>query len=345
MTFRDPWIFLLFFILIPAFIFYIKREKKSPGIRFSSGTLLDGLRPSLKIRLNRNIIFLRAAALSLMILALARPQAIIEESVVETEGIDIVLAVDVSTSMLAEDFKLKGRRHNRLDAVKEVVEEFIKGRAGDRIGMIAFAGRAYTVCPLTLDYDWLLANLDRVKIGMMEDGTAVGSGISSALNRLKDTDSKEKVIILLTDGINNAGRISPLAAAEAARALKTKVYTIGAGSKGYAPYPFEDMFGNVVYQRIKIPLDEETLTKIAEKTDARYFRATDTESLRKIYKEIDMLEKTPIEERGYVQYKELFWIFLIPGLILLILEIILTTTILREIPCGLPSPIWRIFSG
>jgi Ca-activated chloride channel family protein len=268
----------------------------------------------------------------LIIFALARPQSPLEESKIQTKGIDIVLALDVSTSMLAEDFTLGGKRQNRLAVVKDVVKDFIKGRQNDRIGMVAFAARAYTVCPLTLDYGWLFENLERVKIGMVEDGTAIGSGLSSALNRLQDTRAKSKVIILLTEGRNNAGKISPLTAAEAAKALKVKVYTIGAGTRGLAPYPVKDFFGNKIYQPIKIDLDEETLTRIALKTEAKYFRATDTKSLREIYKEIDKLEKTPIEEKGYLEYKELFSTFLISGLGLLFLEIILNNTILRKIP-------------
>lgn len=331
MSFQDPWIFILFLPVL-ALIYYEKRKKKTPGVMFSSGEFLKGLKTSFRVNLSQNLMFLKAAALFLIIFALARPQSPIEESKIQTEGIDIVLAVDVSTSMLAEDFTLGGKRQNRLEVVKDVVGDFIKGRENDRIGIVAFAGRAYTVCPLTLDYGWLLQNLERAEIGMMEDGTAIGSGISSALNRLKDTKSKGKVIILLTDGRNNAGKISPPTAAEAAKALGVKVYAIGAGTKGLAPYPVKDFFGNTVYQPIKIDIDEDTLIKIATKTDAQYFRATDTKSLREIYKEIDSLEKTPIEEKGYLEYKELFPVFLIFGLGFLFLEIVLGNTALRRIP-------------
>ncbi len=331
MTLRDPFLLLLL-LLIPAIIFYSKRSRANPGIIFSSGEFFRGLRPSFKLTLSRNVIFLRGLALFLIVFALARPQSSLEESVIETEGIDIVLVVDVSTSMLAEDFKLGGKRKNRLAVAKKVMEEFVEAREYDRIGLVAFSGRAYTVCPLTLDYGWLLQNLERTEIGIMEDGTAIGSGISSALNRLKDTESKSKIIILLTDGINNAGRISPHIAAEAAKTLGVKVYTVGAGTRGLAPYPVRDMFGNVVYQPIRIPIDEETLKKIASKTEARYFRATDTDSLREVYREIDALEKTPIEEKGYKEYKELFPLFLIPGLIVIFLELILSNTVLRRLP-------------
>jgi Ca-activated chloride channel family protein len=278
------------------------------------------------------MVFLRAIALCLIVFALARPQSSVEETIVETEGVDIVLIVDVSTSMLAEDFKLGTKRRNRLAVAKKVMEEFIGRREHDRIGLVAFAGRAYTICPLTLDYSWLLQNLERVEIGIMEDGTAIGSGISSALNRMRDTEAKGKVIILLTDGINNAGRISPLVAAEAARTLDVKIYTVGAGTRGAAPYPARDMFGRIVYQPIRIPIDEETLENIAAKTGGRYFRATDTESLREVYREIDSLEKRPIKERGFTEYKELFALFLLPGLALIFLEILLSNTILRRLP-------------
>ena len=311
---------------------YSWRTESHPAFRFSTGRLLDGLRSTYKVKLYKGMIFFRIAAIVLIIAALGRPQLMIEESKIETEGIDIVLAIDTSTSMLAEDFELGGSRANRLEAVREVVSDFIDNRHSDRIGIIAFASRAYTVSPLTLDYGWLVQNLERVKIGMIEDGTAIGSGMSSALNRLKDTEAKSKVVILLTDGRNNAGRISPLTAAEAAGALDIKVYTIGAGTRGLAPYPAQDMFGNTVYRSVRIDIDEETLKKIAEKTGARYFRATDTKSLRDIYAEIDELEKTPIEETGYVEYRELFHMFLLPGLVILVMEILLRNTFLRRIP-------------
>jgi Ca-activated chloride channel family protein len=331
MTFQNPWILILLPVAAAALLFSMKGERQ-PALRFSTESLLSGLKSTLKLRLFRGIIFLRMLAIFLIIIALSRPQLMLQESRIETEGIDIVLAVDTSTSMLAEDFELGGKRDNRLEVVRDVVKDFISRRHSDRIGIVAFAANAYTVSPLTLDYGWLLQNLDRVRIGMTEDGTAIGSGLSSALNRLKDSDAKGKVVILLTDGRNNAGKISPLTAADAARALKIKVYTIGAGSKGPVPYPAKDFFGNTVYRQVQIDIDEDTLQKIAEKTKALYYRATDTKSLRNIYDEIDKIEKTPIEEKGYTEYKELFHIFLIPALVLLIMEVILKNTALRRIP-------------
>lgn len=326
----------LFLIAIPIIIglavFFKKKDIQTPGLRFSSGDFLKGLKSSLKVKVSNNVIFLRAIALILIAIALARPQSALEQSNIEAEGIDIVLVLDVSTSMLAEDFTLNNKRVNRLAVVKDVVDEFIKGRKSDRIGLVAFAARAYTVCPLTLDYNWLLENLQRVEIGIIEDSTAIGSGLSSALNRLKDTKAKSKVVILLTDGRNNTGKISPSVAAEAAKALKVKVYTIGAGTEGRAPFPVQDFFGRTVYQDVQIDIDEKTLKDIADKTDALYFRAKDTESLRKIYEEIDMLEKVAVKDKGYSEYKELFPVFLYPAILLLFLEIILSNTLLRKLP-------------
>ncbi|MCX5713642.1 MAG: VWA domain-containing protein [Candidatus Omnitrophica bacterium] len=331
MNFHNPF----FLILIPVFalIFFLARKKNADSsFRFSSGELLKDLRPSFKLRLAGYLAYLRPLAACLIILAIARPQSPVADSRIESEGIDIVLALDCSTSMLAEDFLLQGKRQSRIEVIKNVVKEFIKGRSNDRIGLVAFAARAYTVCPLTLDYGWLLDNLERVKTGMIEDGTAIGSGIATSLNRLRESKAKSKVVILLTDGRNNMGKISPLTAAEATKAMRVKVYAIGAGAKGLVPYPVKDFFGNTVYQPMQIDIDEDTLSKIADITGAKYFRATDTESLKSIYREIDRLEKTPIEEKGYLEYNELFPLFLISGLLMLFLEIFLSNTIFRKIP-------------
>jgi len=324
-----------FFLLIPwalVIVYYGWRRRKSASIHFSSGQFLKISISTLKTLLSHNLWVLRLAALIFLVLALVRLRIPIEESKIQTEGIDIILALDTSTSMLAEDFTLHGKRANRLDVVKDVVESFIRGRKDDRIGVVAFAARAYTVSPLTLDYGWLLENLKRVKIGMIEDGTAIGSALTVALNRLKDTKAKSKIIVLLTDGINNAGKISPSLAADTAKALSVKVYTIGAGTKGMAPYPVKDFFGNTVYQPVKIDVDEDTLMNIASKTESKYFRATDTKSLKEIYQEIDKMEKTPLEEKGYMEYRELFPVFLNIALVLLLIEVLLSNTILRRIP-------------
>lgn len=325
----------LFFLLIPiavAIIYYSWRSKKLPGIKFSSERFLKVGRPTFKTVCSRYLWVLRLLVFIFLVLGLARFRIPIEESKIQTEGIDIILALDTSTSMLAEDFTLHGKRANRLDVIEDVVENFIRGRKNDRIGIVTFAARAYTASPLTLDYGWLLENLKRVKIGMIEDGTAIGSALSVALKRLEDTKAKSKIIILLTDGINNTGKISPYLAAEAAKALKVKVYTIGAGTKGMAPYPMKDFFGNTVYQPVKIDIDEDSLINIASKTEGKYFRATDTKSLKEIYSEIDRMEKSPIEEKGYMEYRELFTIFVSIAMALLLLEVLLRNTILRKLP-------------
>lgn len=331
MTFHNPY-FLLLLPVACAVILWLLARGRTAGLRFSSGELLRGYPGSTRTLLRRFLPAARLLALVLCVIAFARPQRPLEESYVETEGIDIVLAIDASTSMLAEDFKIGGKRQNRITVVKQVVEEFIEARKSDRIGIVAFAGRAYIVSPLTLDYGWLMQNLARVEAGMMEDGTAIGSGIAASLNRLKDNPAKSKVVILLTDGRNNAGAMDPVTAAEAAKALGIKIYTIGAGSHGPVPYPMRDFFGNIVYQPLEVDLDEHTLEQIAETTGGAFFRATDTESLRQIYREIDAMERTEIEDEGYREHEELFWYFLIPALILLIMEMLLSETILRRLP-------------
>ena len=329
----NPWILVLL-ALIPPVIYLRGRfeTRLQSSLRFSDRDLVKGLKPSLRMALERKLIYLRAACLALLIIASARPQDTIEKTKIYVEGIDIVLAVDTSTSMRAMDFEMYGRRVDRLEVVKEVVSDFVTRRPNDKIGMVAFSAMAYTVCPLTLDHTWLEKNLERVKIGMIEDGTAIGSAITASLNRLKDTEAKEKIVILLTDGRNNAGRISPLAAAEAAAALGIRIYTIGAGTKGLAPYPVKDMFGNVELRPVQIEIDEKLLREIADTTGGMYFRATDTRSLKNIYNEIDQLEKTPMEEEGYNIYKELFGFILIPALVLLLLEVVLSNTFFRRIP-------------
>jgi Ca-activated chloride channel family protein len=294
--------------------------------------LFEGLAGSWRAALSDNLVFLKCAAFLLLIIALARPQAVERGATIKTEGIDIVLAIDCSTSMLAEDFVLEGRRKNRLAAVKDVVRSFIEGRRNDRIGIVAFAKKAYTVSPLTLDYNWLGKNLERVEIGLIEDGTAIGSGLMVSLNRLKDSGAKSKVVVLLTDGMNNAGEVSPLTAANAAEAIGVKVYTIGAGTTGMAPFPVTDRFGRTVYRPVKIDIDEEVLGEIASKTNGLYFRATDTESLKRIYAEINELEKTPVEEIGYTRYQELFMIFLWPAAGLILVFILLDNTLARRLP-------------
>lgn len=330
-VFKDPAV--LWLILLSPFVVFVERHRRAgSNFIFSSEELVKELKPTARVRLKVSIIILRAAAVILMIIALARPQAVLEGSKTVSEGVDIVLALDTSTSMLAEDFKIGTRRINRFDLVREVVKDFIKKRKDDRIGMIAFAARAYTVCPLTTDYAWLNENLDRARIGMIEDATAVGSAIASSINRLRTSRTKSKIVILLTDGVNNAGNISPLVAAEAAKALKIKIYTIGIGTKGLSPYPMKDFYGRTIYRNIPIEIDEESLRKMAELTGGKYYLASDTEKMKRIYDEINKLEKSNIEHLGYREYSELFGYFLIPGIVLLAIEILLSNTIFLKVP-------------
>jgi Ca-activated chloride channel family protein len=272
-------------------------------------------------------------ALALLIVALARPQQGKTISQVQASGIDIMLALDVSGSMIAEDFTIGGERASRIDVVKQVTQKFIEARSNDRIGMVAFASRPYLVSPLTLDHGWLLQNLERVRLGLVEDGTAIGSAIASCANRLKERkDSKSRIVVLLTDGDNNAGKISPETAAEAAKALGIKVYTIGAGTRGYAPMPMQDVFGRKVYQNVKVDVDEDTLRKIADVTSAKFYRATDTKTLKQIFEQIDALEKSTVEMNQYMQYRDLFPWFLGAGFGVLALQTVLAQTVGRKLP-------------
>ncbi|RIJ99455.1 MAG: aerotolerance regulator BatA [Candidatus Brocadia sp.] len=294
--------------------------------------VLKKIKPSFAQRYRHILIVLRSTALVLLVIALSRPQYGNEQTKVVTEGIDIVLTVDVSGSMLAEDFEIGGQRYNRLHVIKPVVKDFIQKRTNDRIGLVVFAGRPYTQCPLTLDYGMLLQLLEKAQIGMVEDGTAIGSALGSSIERLKDTRAKSKVIILLTDGRNNAGEIDPFTAAEIARTFGIKIYTIGAGTKGLAPFPAVDIFGNRVMKQVKIDIDDDALKEIAKITGGNYYRATDTESLREIYHQIDKLEKTESEVTQYTEYNELFHYFLLPAFGLLLVELGLTKTKLRKLP-------------
>jgi Ca-activated chloride channel family protein len=263
--------------------------------------------------------------------AFARPQEGHKKTEILSEGVDIVLALDTSGSMRALDFKKDDEPVTRLTVVKDVVAEFIDGRETDRMGMVVFGGEAFTQCPLTLDHDILFSFLDKLKIGMAGDATAIGSAIGISIKRLKDLKSKSKVIILLTDGRNTAGKITPLQAAELAKTFGIKIYTVGVGKRGKAPFLVDSLFGKrLIYQNVDI--DEETLTKISEMTDAKYFRATDLESLKDIYEQIDQLETSEVRVLDHSEYTEMFHYFLIPGLFLLLTEVIISNSILRRIP-------------
>jgi len=329
--FKTPWILFIIPVVVPA-LFYLLIKRKPASMRFPSASLVSFLPPTWKTRFIKTPKYIRIIAISLFIIALAGPRSVLKETIHKTEGIDIVLAVDSSGSMAAEDFKINKQRLNRLEIVKNVVAEFIGKRKNDKIGLVAFAGLAYTICPLTTDYSWLSENLKRVELRMIKDGTAVGSAIMSSVDRLKTSKAKSKIMILLTDGMNNAGEIDPISAARVAKAFDITIYTIGAGSKGYVPYPVTDMFDRTIYQNVIIDLDEETLKQVADITNGQYFNASDTESLRMIYEEIDQLEKTEIEEFGYREYKELFGWFVLATVLLLFLEILLSHTVLMRIP-------------
>ena len=328
--FADPWLLILL-LAVPLMVFYELKKMGSSRIRFSSLETLKALKPARSLAWRKVLLILRCAAMSLLIMALARPQSGTTSTEIITEGVDIMLCLDTSGSMNALDFQLENKRVNRLQVVKKVVDEFIRGRQNDRIGMVVFAEEAFTQCPLTLDYGVLLSFLDRLEIGMAGDTTAIGSALATCVKRLKDLKSKSKVIILLTDGRNNTGTISPATAADIAKTHGIKVYTIGAGTEGEAPFLVDSLFGkHYVYQ--KVDLDEETLKEIAQKTGGRYFRATNTEALKTIYQQIDKMEKTEAKVKEYMEYDELFKYFLIPALCLILLEILLANTRFMKIP-------------
>ena len=330
-TFAQPWLLLLL-LLLPLLALLQGGRGAAPAVIFSSLKPLQALGRIRRSRVGAWLTSLLLLALALLITAMARPQSGKVISHVEASGIDIMLAIDVSRSMLAEDFTVGGERANRVTAVKQVTEKFIEGRPNDRLGILCFAGRPYLVSPLTLDHDWLLQNLERVKIGLVEDGTAIGSAIASAANRLKDKEAKSKIIVLLTDGDNNAGKITPAFAAEAAKALGIKIYTIGAGTRGFAPMPVQDMFGRTMYRNVKVEVDEETLKKIAEVSGGQFYRATDTKTLNQIFEQIDKLEKSTVELSQYKQYRDLFPWFLASGFGLLALQVALAQSVGRRLP-------------
>jgi Ca-activated chloride channel family protein len=328
----DPWLLLLLVALVLLLPRPRRRGAREPAVRFPSFEVLRAVSRDGAGRRRAVLGLLRAVALVLVVVALARPQLGTAETTVHREGVDVVLAVDVSGSMLAEDFTLDGQRASRLDAVKDVVRQFVAARPQDRIGLVLFAARPYTQAPLTLDHGWLLQNLGRANVGIIEDGTAVGSALASATNRLRASTAPSKFIVLLTDGQSNAGNITPQTAAEASAALGIKVYTVGAGSRGMAPYPVKDFFGNTVYRPMQVDIDEDTLEQVARTTGARYFRATDTKSLRDVYDEIDRAEKAPFEAPEFLDYREMYPWLLWPALALLLLEVGLGETLLRKLP-------------
>ena len=335
--FASPWV-LLGLLLVPllAFVYLRWVRPRRPVLQFSSLRFLQDARPSLRLRLHPLPIVLRLAALLLLILALARPQSGASSTTVESEGIDIILVLDISGSMLAVDMTPEKRGAvrqdvSRLDVAKQAAREFIEGRKTDRIGLVVFAGHALTQCPPTLDYPVLLHFLDEVQVGQIEDGTAIGTALVTAVNRLRESEAKSRVIVLLTDGANNAGTVDPITAAKVASTIGVKLYTIAAGREENARFPVETFFGRQ-YVRQYSPIDEATLKEIASIGDGRFFRATSPEKLTEIYKEIGELEKTRIETKEYVEYTELAQGLVLPAFVLLLLEGLLHHVVMRRLP-------------
>ncbi len=318
--------------LVPLLAFLRGRRGLACAVRYSSIQNAKALAGARRSRAGKWLGTLRAMALGFLILALARPQIVHGTTELEASGIDILLAVDVSGSMGALDFRIKGQPASRIDVVKKVVARFIDERPNDRIALIAFAAQPYLVSPLTLDHNWLLQRLETINTGMLEDGTAIGSAVASGVSRLRDQKAKSKIVILLTDGMNNAGKISPLTAAEAAEALGIKVYTIGAGSRGEVPVPATDSFGNRKLVMARVDIDEDTLKKVAQMTGAHYYRATDADSLARIYNEINKLEKTTQKMKRFEHGSEIFSWLVIPALLLLGIELTLAHTRFRRLP-------------
>lgn len=320
--------FLWLLLLLPAIGYYLwrRRNNLTATLQFSSLQIFKNIPQTLRERLRHVPLALRMLAIAVFVIALARPQSVSDKQNISTEGIDIVLELDLSGSMLAEDFS-----PNRIEAAKQVASEFIDGRTNDRIGLVVFESESFTQCPLTTDYPVLKNLLREVKSGMIADGTAIGLAIANGVNRLKDSKAKSKVMILLTDGVNNRGEIDPVTAARIAATYGVRIYTVGVGAQGEAPYPVQTQFG-IRRQMIPVDLDEKGLTQIAEMTGGKYFRATDNRTLKTIYKEIDQLERTKIEVTAYKRYSELYSGWLLAGLLTVIIEVGLSATVLRRNP-------------
>jgi Ca-activated chloride channel family protein len=326
-VFASPWA-LWGLLLIPLLAFWYVRKHRTmtSDIRFSTLEAFGGSKPTLRERLRHLPAVLRLLTLGVLIVALARPQLTSKGENIYTEGIDIALLLDISGSMLAEDFQ-----PNRIQAAKDVAQSFVEGRANDRIGLVIFAGQSFTQCPMTLDYRVLRNLLKQVKPGMVEDGTAIGMAIAQGVNRLKDSKAKSKVMILLTDGVNNRGEVDPLTAANIAQTFGIRIYTVGVGTVGEAPYPVQTPFG-VRYQNIPVDVDEKTLKSIADITGGNFYRATNNRALKEIYAEIDKLEKTRVEVKSYRSYAEMFDTWAWVGLIALVLEMGVSGLVLRKLP-------------
>jgi len=327
---QPEWLWLL--ALLPVVLLCRGRRGPVAAIEYSDVSLAREVARRGRSRIGLLIWLLPILAGALMIVGLARPQRAHGRTEVTANGIDIVLDLDVSGSMQALDFQIDNRRVNRIEVVKAVVSKFIDERPDDRIGIIAFAGAPYLVSPITLDHDWLQQNLERVTVGGADDGTAIGSAIAASVNRLRLTQAKSKLVILLTDGVNNTGKISPIAAAEAARAMGVKIYTIGVGVRGDAPIPVRDAAGNARLVMAKVDVDEKTLQTVAEETGGKFYRATDTDSLQQIYQQINRFEKTAQTVHKFEHTEELYPWALYPALGILGLSVLLQQTRLRRLP-------------
>ena len=326
-SFLNPGFLYLLFLLIPAIAWYVLKNKTNrAGMKISA---LDGLLnvPHTYKHYLQHIIFgFRVLAVALLTIALARPQSVDKWEDISTEGIDIVISLDISSSMLARDFK-----PDRLEASKELATEFISGRSDDRMGLVVFSGESFTQCPLTTDHAVVINMMRDIRTGMIEDGTAIGMGLATAINRLKDSKAFSKVIILMTDGVNNMGEIAPVTAAEIAQSFNIRVYTIGVGSRGIAPYPVQTQYG-LQYRNMKVEIDEEVLKDIAETTNGKYFRATDNDQLKQIYQEIDKLEKSKIDVKEFRRKSEEYLLFVIIAGVLLFMEVLARNTLLKGLP-------------
>jgi Ca-activated chloride channel family protein len=332
MIFAHPFLLLLL-LLLPVLAWLKGRRGAPPAFVYSSVQLVRAMQNISRSRLGGLLGSLRWLALALFIVALAQPRFAKSTTEVKASGIDIVAALDLSGSMISEDFEVHGERVNRVNMAKSVLKDFIDKRPNDRIGLVVFAAQAFIATPLTLDHDYLQENLARLEIGTINsDATAIGDALTTAVNRLRDLKAKSKIIILATDGQNNSGKVDPLLAAEAAAALGVKIYTVGIGEQGQAPMPTQDMFGRKVYQMVPVDVDEATLQKIADKTGGKYYRADNAEKFQKIYVEIDKLEKTEASMKKYTQFTELSPWFVAAGLAILLIEFVLAQTAFRRLP-------------
>ena len=333
MTFGYPYLLLLL-LLLPLAAWLKGRRGQPAAFVYSSTQLLRGVQEISKSNAGGFLAALRWLSLVLFIIALSQPRLTKFDTTKATaSGVDIVVAFDLSGSMAAEDFEIKGERVNRVKMAKTVLERFVAKRPSDRIGLVAFGTQAYIASPITLDHDFLLKNLERMDLNTINgDQTAIGSALSTAVNRLRELKSKSKIVILMTDGQNNAGKVDPLTAAEAAKALGVKCYTIGVGTRGQAPMPATDMFGRRGYQMVAVDIDENTLTKISDMTGGKYYRADNAENFEAIYSDIDKLEKTEADVKKFAQHTELFAWLIALGIVMLTAEIVLGQTVLRRLP-------------